>query len=119
MVTKRNTIGVDKFRRLSDEYFLYCRQKEQHPSLPGLALALGLNSRQELDQIALQRGTVAEIVRAAITQVEEANVQSLYKKDYSQGAKFILQSTFSYTEKPAPPADDTDEIIVNIQGEQP
>ena len=29
-------------------------------------------SRQELDQIALQRGTVAEIVRAAITQVEEA-----------------------------------------------
>ena len=65
----------------------------------GLALAFGLDSREELDELAAGRGRAAKAARRAVTRVEEANVQSVYSKDTAQSAKFILQSGFGYGEK--------------------
>ena len=63
--------------------------------LPGF----GLDSREELDELAAGRGRAAKAARRAVTRVEEANVQSVYSKDTAQSAKFILQSGFGYGEK--------------------
>ena len=42
-----------------------------------------------------------------MTRVEEANIQSAYRKDTAQSAKFILQNGFGYSEKPgASPQED-------------
>lgn len=91
-----------KYEGLCERYFKQCREQGLHPSLPGLALALGMDSSEELTALAQGRGRAAEAVRRAVTRVEEANVQSVYQKDTAGSAKFILQHGFGYGEKQAP-----------------
>lgn len=109
---KRAPAGASRFPELAEAYFARCGEDGLHPSLPGLALALGLDSRRELEQAAAGGGKWAGAVRRAMTRVEEANIQSAYKKDSAASAKFILQNGFGYAEKPAPPP--VDEISVSI-----
>ncbi len=91
-----------RYAGLAEAYFSHCQENGLHPSLPGLALALGLESRQELERLAQGKAKWAGAVRRAMTRVEEANIQSAYKKDSAASAKFILQNGFGYSEKPAP-----------------
>ena len=91
--------GWRKLRALREAYFAQCREEHRHPSLPGLALALGFNSRQEMEQALLQEGDSAPILRRAMTLVEEATVQSAFTKELAASAKFILQNGFDYSEK--------------------
>lgn len=95
------------------EYFARCQENGRHPSLPGLALALGLEGRAELEKLAAGRDKAGAVLRRAVSQVEEANLQSVYQKDTAASAKFILQNSFGYSEKPAPP-DQSGEISVSI-----
>jgi hypothetical protein len=95
----RKKLSGKKYSGLCESYFRQCREQGRHPSLPGLALAFGLDSREELDELAAGRGRAAKAARRAVTRVEEANVQSVYSKDTAQSAKFILQSGFGYGEK--------------------
>lgn len=104
------------YEALAQEYFLLCREKDLHPSLPGLALALGLTGRQELRALAAGTGRTAKSLCRAITQVEEANIQSLYHKDRSGSAKFILQSAFGYGEDENSGTGSEGEIRVSIEG---
>lgn len=106
-----------QYRQLADDYFAACQSEDRHPSLPGLALALGLDSAGQLEELASGASDkTAQVLRRAMSQVEEANVQSLYRKDVSGSAKFILQSSFGYAEKPAPASSPAPgEIVVNIQ----
>ena len=103
---RRGGMSVEDCIELAEDYFTQCREQEQHPSLPGLALALGLDSRQELCKLTAGRGGVAKAVRRAVTRIEEANIQSAYHKDTAQSAKFILQNGFGYSEKPGAPGEE-------------
>lgn len=109
--------GSRKLRDLSEAYFSRCQEEHRHPSLPGLALALGFNSRQELER-SLGEGDkgAAPVLRRAMTLVEEATVQSAFTKDFAASAKFILQNGFGYSEKAVlqPP----EEIQVLVGGEE-
>ena len=62
-------------------------------------------------------GKTAAVLRRAMTQVEEANVQSAYKKDLSGVAKFILQNGFGYSEKAG--TAQAEEIAVSIVEDRP
>lgn len=106
-----------QYDRQAREYFSACRSEDRHPSLPGLALALGLDSAGELLELSAGSTKTAKALRRALSQVEEANVQSLYRKDIAGSAKFILQSSFGYAEKPSPPSAPQEEIVVNIEGD--
>ncbi len=92
-----------KYSGLAEIYFERCREQEQHPSLPGLALAFGLDCSAELYKLMSSGGKAARVVKRAVTRVEEANIQSVYHKDTAQSAKFILQNGFGYSEKPGSP----------------
>lgn len=89
----------DSLERQTDDYFSRCREEGLHPSLPGLTLALGLDSCRELERLASAAGQRASSLRRAILRVEEANIQSAYQKDTAATAKFILQNGFGYSEK--------------------
>lgn len=104
--------SADKFNQLAEEYFANCKAGDVHPSLPGLALAFGLEDRRELERLAAGDGKAARAVRRAITRVEEANIQSAYRKDTAASAKFILQNGFGYSEKSGSQA--PEEISVTI-----
>ena len=47
---KRKRPSAKQMEQLAAGYFSRCRQEHSHPSLPGLALALGFASRRELEQ---------------------------------------------------------------------
>jgi len=113
--TKR--LGLESCRQQAEQYFETCREKGRHPSLPGLALALGLESRRELERLSAGSGKTAAVLRRAMTRVEEANVQSAYKKDLSGVAKFILQNGFGYSEKAG--TAQAEEIAVSIVEDRP
>lgn len=97
---RKARMSAQGYADLAEGYFQRCREQEQHPSLPGLALAFGLDSRHELGGLMAESGSVAKVVRRAMTRVEEANIQSAYHKDTAGSAKFILQNGFGYSEKP-------------------
>lgn len=110
---KRNSAA--RYEALAEGYFARCREESLHPSLPGLALALGFAARQELERLARQEGRAGGVLRRAVTRVEEATVQSAFTKECGANAKFILQNGFGYAEKAAvqPP----EEIRVTVEGE--
>ena len=72
-------------------YFLACGGEGPRPTLTGLALFLGMEGRQELDRRAAGSGWEGELLRQAMSRVEEENLQAVYQKETSAGAKFILQ----------------------------
>jgi len=101
---RKTKMSAENYQDLAESYFAQCQEQEAHPSLPGLALAFGLDSRHELSRLAAGSGKVGKAVRRAVTRVEEANIQSAYRKDTAASAKFILQNGFGYCEKPGAPA---------------
>lgn len=102
-----------KYGGLAEAYFQRCREQEHHPSLPGLALAFGLDSSSELYKLMSGGGKAGRVVKRAVTRVEEANIQSVYHKDTAQSAKFILQNGFGYSERPG--AAESGEIQVEVR----
>lgn len=85
-------------------YFRSCEEGERHPSVTGLSLALGFTGRQELEQYAegRQEGEEAKFVRAlrrAQARIEDENLQALYRRDTSAGARFVLQNGFGYSDR--------------------
>lgn len=85
-----------------DGYFRDCGERDGFPSLVGLSLALGFSGRQALCGY-LEKGGEEEGFVSLITQaksrIEEANLQAVYDKETSAGAKLVLQSCFGYGDK--------------------
>lgn len=93
------------------------RERDEVPTMTGLALALGFVSRRELERAAAQgTGKTAALLTQAATRVEEENVRALYRKDTGAGAKFVLQNEFGYDRREDP--DFTGVIRVNIEQEE-
>ena len=111
---KRKRPSAKQMEQLAAGYFSRCRQERSHPSLPGLALALGFASRRELEQAQSASGPAGEVLRRAVTRVEEATLQSAFTKDLAASAKFILQNGFGYAEKTSPQS--SEDIKVVLEG---
>lgn len=102
MPAKQPNLKPAEAEGLSAAYFESCRKENRLPSVPGLALALGLEGRRQLEDYAKREGKTAAILRRGLSQVEEANIQAAYKRDSGPSARFILQNGFGYSDKPEP-----------------
>lgn len=110
---KRKWRSEKALREAINGYFADCEEKGGHPSLVGLSLALGFSGRQELcdyldrDAGEGEKGFVF-LTAQARSRVEEINLQAVYEKETSAGAKFVLQSCFGYgdKEKGSPPQEE-------------
>lgn len=93
-----------KMNRKTDEYFALCLERGELPTMGGLALALGYPCREEMERDRLARRENREdpagrALTRARALVEEANLQAVYRRETSAGAKFILQSEFGYDDR--------------------
>ncbi len=96
-------------------YFESCQEAGRVPTAPGLALALGLEGRRQLEELAQGRGEPGENAEA-LAQIEEENIWAAYKRDSGPSARFILQNGFGYAEK-AQPAPGQEVFRVRITGD--
>ena len=113
----KHGLKAEEIDRLADAYLQRCQEEKALPTMPGLALALGLDNRQELGALAAGKGACAAALRRAMCRVEDGTVQASYKRDSGPGARFILQNDFGYSEKAAP-APAQEHITVRLVGEE-
>lgn len=66
----------EEFKRVADGYFAECEAKERVPTVNGLALALGFNSRQSLLNYA-EKPAFLDVVKAVRARLEESWEQRL------------------------------------------
>ena len=92
---RKYRLKAGETREKCAKYFQRCQETGQVPTAPGLALAL-----EELEGLAGKEGRTCALLRRALSQVEEANIQAAYKRDSGPSARFILQNGFGYSEKP-------------------
>ena len=111
----RTVGGIEK---MVERYLTACRETQKHPTVTGLAMALGFPCREDLERFAAGQGEgpLAQAIRRAKSLIEEANLQAVYCRDTSAGAKFILQSSFGYGERA--PSQDLGPITVRLEGEE-
>jgi len=116
MPAKGTALRATDVETKSARYFEACREENRLPTVPGLALALGLEGRRQLEELARKEGKAAGALRRGLSQVEEANIQAAYKRDSGTSARFILQNGFGYSEK-AEGAQNTGTIHVRLTEE--
>ena len=106
---------VDDMQKIIDQYFIDCEGKvlndqegnpmidkwgnpiiigDRPPTITGLALALGLNSRQALLNYQ-GRAEFNDTITRAKTRVEAYAEERLFDKDGANGAKFSLANNFA------------------------
>lgn len=96
------------YKRLIEEYFEECTASageeksakvSRPPTLTGLALALGFNSRSELLEF---RGSKrdTELIENAKLRIENFNEEKLFEKDYARSAIFNLTNSYAASETP-------------------
>lgn len=86
---------------------------EKPPTLSGLALAIGLTSRSEL-QLIKPENEYNRIIVKARSRCEEYAEQQLYDKNSVNGAKFMLSESFEgWGDKPSKNANEP--LSVNVE----
>ena len=96
-----------------NEYFEACEQKRVPPTVTGLALFLGLQSRQALLNYQ-GRGQFNDAITRAKSRCEAYTEGRLYDRDGVKGAIFSLTNNFKgWSEKPDKPAGDGGVTIVD------
>ncbi len=105
MSSKGAGLRAPEIAEKSAAYFERCEKENRLPTVPGLALALGLEGRRQLEELSGREGRAAGALRRGLSQVEEANIQAAYKRDSGTSARFILQNGFGYSEKAEGPRD--------------
>ena len=105
-VGQANRYEPEEMRVKVDAYFAETEDAGRMPSVGGLALYLGFNSRTALQRYiedsAADKSPLKEcvdIITRARARIEEANIQALYDRDKTRGAQFVLQNGFGYAEK--------------------
>lgn len=113
-----NRYEADEMRKRVEEYFAEVEANKKMPSVGGLALYLGFNSRTALqryiDDSAAEKSPLkdcVDIITRARSRIEEANVQALYNRDMTRGAQFVLQNGFGYSEK----QEIRHDAVINVQ----
>ena len=90
MARPRNIKTPQAFDRLADKYFDLCEREKRRPTLTGLVLALGLSSRQSLDEYLNYEGFPDSVKRAKL-RIEEAYEDRLSGNNPA-GAIFALKN---------------------------
>ena len=86
-----------------DRYFQSCDQEKRAPTVTGLSLALGFDSREELERFARETGDgQAGLLAWARSRVEEETLQAAFRRETATGARFLLQAEFGYGGKAVP-----------------
>lgn len=67
---------------------------QRPPTMTGLALALGFNSRTSLLNYEGKNEGFREVLQRAKAQIEQYNEERLYDRDGNRGAMFNLQNNF-------------------------
>lgn len=93
---KRAPRSASVFTRRAKEYFDKCTGERRTPLLSELVMALGLESRQALEECA-QSGSLAVPARAALLQIERGYERLLCKS--ATGVRFALKC-LGWNEKP-------------------
>ncbi len=100
---KRASQSARTLEKKIESYFAACEDRGELPSIAGLALALffGYPGRRNLEEALKEEGQSKKAVYLirAKARIEEANVQAVYRRETSAGAKFILQTEFGYADK--------------------
>lgn len=104
---KRLWSSAKALQEAVDLYFQNCEENHRYPSVTGLALHLGFTCRQALDYYTKRDiGDIPDeddeffgIITRAKSRIEEANIQAVYDRDASAGARFVLQNGFGYSDK--------------------
>lgn len=73
-------------------YFTACQIQEEPPTVTGLALALGLSSREQLGEF--RTSARRRLIARALMRIEEEAEQRLFTKEYYNGAKLFLEVNF-------------------------
>lgn len=105
--------GESPLERQAAAYFAACESQDGTPTLTGLALALGMESREELERRAACPGRVGAALRLARSRVEEAQLRAVFQKDRAAGAKFLLQADFGYGERPRAP--EGEKVVIEVR----
>lgn len=143
MASKATNIGrppkyksVAEIEKMIDKYFIECQGEfirdkdgniltdkhgnlvkygEKPPTVTGLALALGFNSRQALLNYQGRKEFNDTITRAK-AYVERYAEERLFDKDGANGAKFSLANNFDgWKEKQSIEADVKNDLTINIE----
>ena len=103
-MTKNKKVGrprkiksAAEFCRLANAYLNECEAQGARPLLTGLILALGLSSRESLDNYA-QRPEFAEVVQMAKLNIEMSYEKMLAGGGNTSGAVFALKN-FRWSDK--------------------
>jgi hypothetical protein len=103
-IAKKNAMkfkNEKQLEKLIDEYFVICGLKsgdeetaaEKTPTVSGLALALGFNSRKAMQSYNENASCRAHIERALL-KIEEFAESKLFDKGQYSGAKYFLAGNF-------------------------
>ena len=92
----RNIKTPQAFDRLADKYFDQCKLEKRRPTLTGLILALGLSSRQSLDEYLNYEGFSDSVKRAKLR--IEAEYEERLGENNPAGAIFALKN-FGWTDR--------------------
>lgn len=124
--------SAEEIQRLVDEYFESCEKKQfeingepcfdkngkpifldaHPPTITGLALALGFNSRQSLLNYQGKKEFFDTITRAK-SRVEKYAEERLFDRDGVNGARFSLMNNFEgWNNKPAEDDPAGDEVVI-------
>ena len=86
-VAKRNSEGEILVSKTGEILF-----EERPCTVTGLALALGMSRREEMDQIKEKK--VKALIDRALLRIEESAEEKLFSKDTVNGAKLFLSTNF-------------------------
>lgn len=106
---------LDDGEVLRDKYGIPIMIEVRPPTITGLALALGFNSRQALLNYQ-EKDEFHDTITRAKAKVEQYAEERLFDKDGANGAKFSLANNFQgWKEKREIDADVTNTVTINIE----
>lgn len=112
---KGRVLKNDEGEFIRDKYGFPIIIDAKPPTITGLALALGFNSRQALLNYQGKKEFNDTIVRAK-SLVEQYTEERLFDKDGANGAKFSLANNFDgWKEKQQIEADVNSEVTINVE----
>jgi hypothetical protein len=96
---RKKMLTPEQFKAKSEEYFDICIEREEAPTIAGLAFHLGFSSRQSLHDYAKDPEYKNELERARLFIEAWVSKRVLDRDTFTAGQIFYLKSVFGYEDK--------------------
>lgn len=97
---KRKIESPEEMRERAYQYFSECEQKEKSPNYAGLALALGLSSKTQINEYYNNFPEFREVIDEIKSYIESIYLDKLECKEYATaGIIFNLKCNFGYNDR--------------------